>query len=330
MIKPASTQIVAIRYQTGSKAKGPWNEVDADHPILVLESFDGEEDILFVQQKEKDHDWSRSYEYRYDTKTNSWDVTLPTSVATLRVMVSPVSDKVVAIRYQTGKKEKGTWKDVDTANPIVVLETFDTDLDTLFVQQKEADKKWSDSYKYRYDYRLDSWEVTPPVARKPLFIDSMEIKPYALFPTSTCSTLYSSLIGGAVKLNLSVDEHKPLYGYVEGAYSRGPSKSDWVDVMQAVNISAGFGYRVRLGKGLEIAPEAGYGMVLHLLDGDLDQDGTDSLEAFVDQQVRLSLHVNFTFVDAHEFFIAPLGVLLFEKERVAALYGFQAGMRFNF
>lgn len=248
----------------------------------------------------------------------------------VRIMIKPASEQVAAIRYQTGTKTKGSWKEVDADHPILSLEAFDSTQEVLFVQQKEPGRDWSRSYEYRYDTKTNSWDVTLPDPRKPLFIDSMEIKPYALFPTSTCSSLYSSLIGGAVKLNLSVDEHKPLYGYVEGAYSRGPSKSDWVDLMQAINISTGFGYRVRLGKGLEIAPELGYGLVLHLLDGDLDQDGTDSLEVFVDQQARFSLHVNFTFVDAHEFFIAPLGVLLFEKERVAALYGFQAGMRFNF
>lgn len=248
----------------------------------------------------------------------------------VRIMIKPASEQVAAIRYQTGTKTKGSWKEVDADHPILSLEAFDSTQEVLFVQQKEPGRDWSRSYEYRYDTKTNSWDVTLPDPRKPLFIDSMELKPYALFPTSTCSSLYSSLIGGAVKLNLSVDEHKPLYGYVEGAYSRGPSKSDWVDLMQAINISTGFGYRVRLGKGLEIAPELGYGLVLHLLDGDLDQDGTDSLEVFVDQQARFSLHVNFTFVDAHEFFIAPLGVLLFEKERVAALYGFQAGMRFNF
>lgn len=248
----------------------------------------------------------------------------------VRIMIKPASEQVAAIRYQSGTKAKGPWKEVDADHPILSLEAFDSTQEVLFVQQKEPGRDWSRSYEYRYDTKTNSWDVTLPDPRKPLFIDSMEIKPYALFPTSTCSSLYSSLIGGAVKLNLSVDEHKPLYGYVEGAYSRGPSKSDWVDLMQAINISTGFGYRVRLGKGLEIAPELGYGLVLHLLDGDLDQDGTDSLEVFVDQQARFSLHVNFTFVDAHEFFIAPLGVLLFEKERVAALYGFQAGMRFNF
>ncbi len=241
------------------------------------------------------------------------------SSSPVRIMIKPASEQVAAIRYQSGTKAKGPWKEVDADQPILSLEAFDSAREVLFVQQKEPGRDWSRSYEYRYDTKTNSWDVTLPDPRKPLFIDSMELKPYALFPTSSSSTLYSSVIGGALKLNLSVDEQKPLYGYVEEAYSRGPSKSDWVDVMQAVNISAGFGYRVSLGKRVEIAPEAGYG-----------QDGTDSLEVFVDQQVRLALNFNYTFCDVHEFFVAPLGVLLFEKSRIAALYGVQAGMRFNF
>lgn len=252
------------------------------------------------------------------------------SSSPVRIMIKPASEQVAAIRYQSGTKAKGPWKEVDADHPILSLEAFDSTQEVLFVQQKEPGRDWSRSYEYRYDTKTNSWDVTLPDPRKPLFIDSMELKPYALFPTSSSSTLYSSVIGGALKLNLSVDEQKPLYGYVEGAYSRGPSKSDWVDVMQAVNISAGFGYRVSLGKRVEIAPEAGYGLVVHLLDGDLDQDGTDSLEVFVDQQVRVAINFNYTFCDVHEFFVAPIGVLLFEKSRIAALYGVQAGMRFNF
>ncbi len=72
MIKPASGQVVAIRYQTGTQARGAWIEVDAAHPVLLLEAFDSEEDILFVQQKEKDRDWGRSYEYRYDSASQTW------------------------------------------------------------------------------------------------------------------------------------------------------------------------------------------------------------------------------------------------------------------
>jgi len=252
------------------------------------------------------------------------------SSSPVRIMIKPASGQVVAIRYQTGTQARGAWIEVDAAHPILLLEAFDSEEDILFVQQKEKNQDWSRSYEYRYDTKTNSWNATLPDPKKPLFIDSMDIKPYALFPTDSSSTLYSSVFGGAVKLNLSVDEHNPLYGYGEAAYSRGPSKSDWVDVMQAINISAGFGYKLRLGKNMEIAPELGYGLVLHLLDGDLDQDGTDSLEAFVDQQVRLALNFNYSLCDEHEFFIAPLGILLFEKSRVAALYGVQAGMRFNF
>ncbi|HKM07604.1 MAG TPA: hypothetical protein VJ869_11505 [Sphaerochaeta sp.] len=330
MIKPASEQVVAIRYQTGTKETETWKDIEPANPILVLEAFDSEQDTLFVQQKETNKDWTRSYKYQYNSQSKSWEVTLPTSVTTLRVMVSPISDKVVAIRYHAGRKEKGTWKDIEPANPILVLEAFDTDQDTLFVQQKETNKDWTRSYKYHYDYRSDSWEVTPPVPRRPLFIDSMDIRRYALFPTSSSSSLYSIVTGAAVKLNLSYDDQDPLYGYMEAGYSRGPSKSDWVDTMQAVNVSCGIGYRMSLGGKFELAPELGYGAIVHILYGDLDQDGTNAYETFIDQQVRLSLNLSIAPTESYELFASPIGVLFFEKARIAIMYGFQAGMRFNF
>lgn len=252
------------------------------------------------------------------------------SSSPVRVVIKPSSEKVEAIRYRTGSTDKGHWQQMDPANLILELNAFDKATDRLFVQQKETGQDWSRSYEYRYETQINRWNVTLPVARKQLYIDSMDIKPYALFPAGSSSALYSLVIGASLKLNLSLDERNPLYGYGEAGYSRGPSKSDWVDVMQAVNVSAGMGYRIRFGKNMEIAPELGYGLVLHLLQGDLDQDGTESLETFIDQQVRLSLNFSIAPTESYELFAAPLGVLFFEKSKAAVLYGFQVGMRFNF
>lgn len=248
----------------------------------------------------------------------------------LRVVVTPVSNQVVAIRYQTGTKEKGTWKEVEAKHPTLLLEAFNSERDILFVQQKETNKNWSRSYTYRYNTQTNSWEVTLPTVKKPLFIDSMDIRPYALFPTGPSSVLYSYVTGAALKLNFSLDARDPLYGYGEIGYSQGPSKSDWVDSMQAINVSAGMGHRMNLGKHFEFAPELGYGLIIHVLYGDLDQDGTKAYETFIDQQVRLSLNFSFAPTESYELFVAPVGVLFFEKAKVAAFSGFQAGMRFNF
>ncbi len=245
----------------------------------------------------------------------------------LRLVINPGSDQVVAVRYMTGTKENGTWNDVDITSSVVLLEHFDNDRDLLFVQQKAAGQEWSPSHIYRYDTLTDRWQQ---VVIRTLSVTSMDVRPYALWPVGSSSTLYSIVTGAAVKLNISYDKEHSPYGYCEAGYSRGPALSDWAESMQAINVSAGMGFRFPLGKHVAVAPEVGYGLVLHLLYGDLDQDGTQSNETFLDQQVRLSLNLSIAPAESYELLIAPFGVLFFEKDRVGALYGVQAGMRFNF
>lgn len=257
----------------------------------------------------------------------STTVSVFASSSPIRMLIQPGSEQVVTFRYQTGTKAKGIWKEVDATHSTQMLEDFDSDKEFLFIQQKETDQDWGRTYKYHYDIQTHSWL---PVIKKPLFIDSMDIRPYALFPIGSSSSLYSIVTGASLKLNLTFDEHNREYGYCEAGYSLGPSQTDWADSMQAMHVSAGMGYRFILGKNFEIAPELGYGLILHLLYGDLDQDGTKAYEPFIDQQFRLSFNLSFAPTELYELLVAPLGVLFFEKDRVAALYGFQAGIRFNF
>lgn len=76
----------------------------------------------------------------------------------LRLVINPVSEQVIAVRYMTGTKENGTWNDVDIASSIVVLEDFDSNRDLLFVQQKAAGQERSPSHIYRYDTFTEGWQ----------------------------------------------------------------------------------------------------------------------------------------------------------------------------
>ena len=250
--------------------------------------------------------------------------------ASIRVEVTPASDQIVAIRYQAGLDENGTWTELKTDHPSFLLEDFDSELDTLFVQLKEASKDWSSTAKYRYNPRTSSWVEMLPSDKKAVFIESMDFRPYALFPAGSNSTFYSLVTGISLKLNLCIDRQNPWYGYVEAGYSAGPSKSDWVESMQAINISPGAGFRIKVGDNLEFAPELGYGLIIHLLYGDLDHDGTKTYSAFVDQQFRLSLNLSLSLAESYELLAAPVGVLFFENAKAAASFGFQAGVRFKF
>ncbi len=100
--------------------------------------------------------------------------------------------------------------------------------------------------------------------------------------------------------------------------------------MQAINLSAGIGYRIPLGSRLKVSPELGYGVLFHLLDADFNGDGQNNLEVFIDQQIRLSLNLSIAVGDTVELFFAPLGVVFFEDGDVGTMFGGQSGIRIHF
>jgi len=324
LIKPVSDRVQSIRFQTGAEATNTWTEVPASNPALVLEEFDSNQDKLFVQQSLNKQSWSSSYEYQYDSSTKSWKIT------PLRVVIKPVSNRIQSIRFQTGADETDIWTEVSASNPALVLETFDSNKDRLFVQQSQDNQVWSSSYEYRYSPSDKRWTVTPTEADSSSLVESLDLKLYNLYPLSKSSTYYSYVIGAGLKMNMALNKQETLLGYAELAYSRGPSKSDWVDTMQAVNLSVGMGYRVAITDKLQMTPELGYGVVVHLLNADFDQDGTKTFEPFVDQQVRLSLNLSYALSETYTLIVAPLGVMFFEKGTIGTLLGLQTGLRFNF
>jgi hypothetical protein len=212
----------------------------------------------------------------------------------------------------------------------ILLEAFDVTQDRLFVQQSQDTSSWSEVHTYQYDPVSEDWMLCAEPIDTRVILDSVDVKFYGLLPVGRSSTFYSHMLGAAVKMNIAMDTRQDLIGYGQIAYSIGPSKSDWVDTLQALNLSLGMGYRFELTDRLQFAPELGYGLVLHLLHADFDEDGSETLETFIDQQVRLSAALSFDLTDTYTLIIAPVGVMFFEKDTIGMLLGFQSGLRFNF
>ncbi len=252
------------------------------------------------------------------------------SVNPISILIKPTAETVKTIRYQTGIVSGDSWIEMDIPCPLLVLEGFDRSKDVLYIQQSEDQVSWSDCYEFRYNAAVQAWEVSQATAEKANFIDSVDIKLYGLYPYGKCATYYSHLLGTGLKMNFNLNKDEKLIGYSEITYNRGPSKTDWVDSMQAVSISVGLGYSFPLGSRMQISPELGYGVIFHLLNGDLDEDGEDSLEIFTDQQVRLSLNLSYALGNKYEIFLAPLGVLFFEDGDIGTMFGCQIGIRMNF
>ena len=235
-----------------------------------------------------------------------------------------------AIRYQTGTKADKQGAIVDASYPILELENFDHTHDTLFVQQSEDKRFWTDTYAYRFHPDTQTWTVSESESDAGHTIDALDIKLYGLLPAGSSSERYASVLGVSCKLHHDAHDQRPFSGYVEAGYSRGPSQSDWVDAMQACNLSVGVGYRFVSSSKLNISAALGYGLVIHLLQGDLDMDGSTNLASFVDQQIRLALDFSYALSPAYALVASPLGVVFFEQGNIATLFGLQTGLRITY
>ncbi len=246
------------------------------------------------------------------------------------IQIKQADETVRTFRYQTGVQPGDSWIAVDSTSPVLVLEGFDSSKDVLYIQQSEDLVTWSDSYEYRYNPTANTWDVSLAAAKKASLVDSVDVKLYGLFPYGKSEICYSYVLGAGLKMNVTLDKEEKLIGYCEFSYSRGPSKTDWADFMQAIGMSVGMGYRIPLGSSIQVSPELGYGVLFHLLIADFDMDGVHSLEVFTDQQVRFSLNLSYALDSTYEIFGAPLGVLFFEDGAIGTMFGFQSGLRLNF
>jgi hypothetical protein len=252
------------------------------------------------------------------------------SSPSLKMVIRPVSDNVRFLRYQTGSEVQPHWSEVEVHGSPILLEDFDVTRDRLFVQQSEDLSSWSEIYTYTYDSGSGVWVLCREPVKSTSIIDSVDVKVYGLMPVARSSLFYSYVLGAAVKMNVALDARQAVIGYGQIGYSSGPSKSDWVDTLQALNLSIGMGYRFDLTDSIQCSPELGYGIVLHLLYADFDDVGTKTLETFIDQQIRLAVPLSFSLSDTYSLTIAPVGVVFFEKDSIGALLGVQSGLRFNF
>lgn len=248
----------------------------------------------------------------------------------VRVTIKPSSEGIHAIRYQAGTKPDSQWSLVDATAPHLLLEKFDYNEDTLFIQQSEDYRTWTDTYAYRFHPYTQTWTVSTAAKNPGDRINALDIKLYGLLPAGSLTERYTSVVGAACKLHRSFHDQSPFTAYLEAGYSRGPSQSDWVEAMQACNLSVGVGYRFASTSKLNISTELGYGLIFHLLHGDLDMDGSTSLASFLDQQIRLSLDISYALSPTYALIASPLGVVFFEQESIATLFGLQTGLRIKY
>jgi hypothetical protein len=254
-------------------------------------------------------------------------VTASTNPLSLRI--DTVDGSIEAFRYQIGTNTGENWIDVNSSAQVLVLNEFDDSKDMLYIQQTTDGITWSDSYGYRYNQYEQKWDLAPSEKVKSGNLDSLSINLHALYPQKNCSDYYSYLLGTGLQANFSFGKNKQVLAFGGLSYSNGPSNTDWVTAFNEIGLMAGFGYRIAVTERFHISAEVGYGLLMHLLDADLDEDGKNSFELFQDQQVRVSASLVYSFTDRYSVFLSPMGVAFFENDSVGTLFGCQAGLQLN-
>lgn len=314
-----------FRYQHGTEPNKPWKIIDASGLVLAIEEFDSAKEFLFVQQSYVDDRWSETYVYQYDKEDNSWNLATYPPEDHLWFDTKPASSVVEQFDHDYRSEPESLLEAVDTSGSALVIVPFTSEPEILFVQQAEETKKLNPPHIYPEDQLLKKVIPQKEKTKLPL-LRSFDLKAYTLFPFGTCSTSYSYLIGGGVQANISLGKY---LWYAGLTFSKGPPKNNWVKSQQAFSLAIGFGHPHPLSEKMTLIPEFGYGVIFHLFEGDFDNNGINSLKLFIDQQVRFALYLTYAINERKTLFIAPLGVLFFEKEHVGIMYGCQAGIRFS-
>jgi hypothetical protein len=246
-----------------------------------------------------------------------------------RIKIASIDDSIKVFRYQIGTEPGSSWTEIDISNPFIVLDSFDSTKDSLFVEQSADTINWSDSYEYQYDSSKESWNVIikPQIKSNAVSVDSIDCVFSGLYPYGRSSHFYKYTLGIGSQLNLSLNRKKNITAFGAIAYSKGTPNTDWVDRFEIVEMSIGLGYRIPLFEKVQVIPQIGYGVVINLFDVDWDEDGGYTHETFIDQQVQISLNMSFKVSDNYEFFISPISVCFFEEGTVGFMTGCQAGIR---
>lgn len=117
---------------------------------------------------------------------------------------------------------------------------------------------------------------------------------------------YATGIGLGIQTDFEITPIKNFGFFGAIDYSYGISKTVWVDSFQDISLMAGLFYELKPGGPVSIIPEIGYGVCAHLLPGDIDRDGTDSVSFYIDQMLTVTIKAAYAFDDAFSIYFSAL------------------------
>lgn len=241
-----------------------------------------------------------------------------------------------SFRFQVNGEEFGKWSSLSSSQPTITLLGFDSEHDTLYVQESINEGTWSDSFLFHFDPSSGTWKVesrsrSPSVTQKRAMLqfDSLDLLPSLEFPVSVCDAFYDLSVGGDIRIQFSYlgERNTELLLHTSVGYRNNRSITGWILDFHDISLRTGIGYPYRPLPWTTIEPSIAVGVVAHILYGDIGGSGNDSLSLFFDPQVRLALGCILGDRRSTQLIVSPNITWYFENSSVGQHIGIDAGLR---
>lgn len=237
----------------------------------------------------------------------------------------PNSEQITAFRYQINGEQVGNWRQMEASKGILKVTDFNRSKDVLYIQQSPDGENWSPSGVFCYDDESRCWEKMPRMpVELPASIDTSFVR---LFPDAQMQRYQKPCIGIELKIDTPLPGSSSFRPFTALEYRYAESDADWVNQFHTISLSGGLGKVFRISELVTFIPEFGYGVVFHIVDGDITREGVERHTLFTDQQMLFTPRITVAISESQMLLAAPTLSLLFEQGALSYSYGFRIGAR---
>ncbi|MGE4453287.1 MAG: hypothetical protein AB7D92_02035 [Sphaerochaeta sp.] len=259
----------------------------------------------------------------------------------------PNTSEMSQIRYQINTEHPEGWTTLDEKDSLIRLEDFDKDGDILHIQQSSDGSSWTESTLFTYNQNENRWQIHD--TREPVLAltaeevnvvkdssfraSSLDIRGQYLYPIGVCSDSYGTGFGGKIQTNFSFSNPSSfadtLQYYANLSYQRMSSSTSWITAFHEMSTSLGIGIPFPLNAAFTILLECEGGVLIHLVDGDVEGDGVNEQSLFVDPMARVAVTCVLGTADGVQIVVSPGLSSFFEQDSIGLLVGAEAGLRIH-
>ncbi len=150
-----------------------------------------------------------------------------------------------------------------------------------------------------------------------------------LYPVGEYADYLTTTIGAGAQLNLAVPAVPALSPFAAIEYGYGISKDDRISSFNDIGFTVGAGWVFPVAPRFSVEPELGYGVLVHLVNADLDDSGETAVSVYSDQYMRLLVKGLYSLNEKISLTASPIFLAFLENDNTGLQLGFQLGARFG-